>query len=178
MFFTDWTDERVALLKELWPIGSAAWIANEINARTGARFTRNSIISKAHRAKLEKPKDLPSEWQGIGKYSRQAAEGRKNSPPRPRKPRLGYKRHNGTLPPTLIEQTIPPDFLGLTIWEIRDGLCRFPKGDKAPYLFCGQPALEGSSYCAYCHRVTHNYEPVAPRPKQRGSFALIFCGAT
>ena len=44
-----WTDERVALLKQLWGEGkTAAEIAKEL----GEGVTRNAVIGKAHRLKL------------------------------------------------------------------------------------------------------------------------------
>lgn len=51
----DWTPERIALLKKLWPAETAAEIARQI----GHGCTRNAVIGKAHRIKL-KPKSTSS----------------------------------------------------------------------------------------------------------------------
>jgi hypothetical protein len=35
----------------------------------------------------------------------------------------------------------------LTLMQLEPKDCRWPEGDRAPFLFCGLPQLEGSSYC-------------------------------
>lgn len=57
---TPWTPERVAALKALWAMPlDARQIAGRLNAG-GAAFTRNAIISKAHRLCLPMKKPQPS----------------------------------------------------------------------------------------------------------------------
>jgi hypothetical protein len=34
-----------------------------------------------------------------------------------------------------------------TLFDLKRGECRWPIGDRAPYLFCGDPQKEGRSYC-------------------------------
>jgi len=44
---------------------------------------------------------------------------------------------------------LPPE--GLTIYQLRDGSCRWPLGktyDRPPFMYCGCPALLGRPYCA------------------------------
>lgn len=41
----------------------------------------------------------------------------------------------------------------LTIYQLREGDCKFPLAevkDYPPYMFCGKPALLGSSWCKAC----------------------------
>jgi len=52
-----------------------------------------------------------------------------------------------------------PEFLGLSLIELDEHQCRYPQGE-GPFLFCGQPAQEDSSYCSYHHRIC--YFPVTP----------------
>jgi hypothetical protein len=40
-----------------------------------------------------------------------------------------------------------------TLLELEDGDCRYPFGESAPYLFCGDPAQDKSSYCAGHHEI-------------------------
>jgi len=47
----DWTEERVALLKECWAEGLSA---SQIAERLGGGTTRNAVIGKAHRLGLAK----------------------------------------------------------------------------------------------------------------------------
>lgn len=44
-----WTQQKIKILKILWSAGHSA---SEIAHRMGTGFTRNSIIGKAHRLKL------------------------------------------------------------------------------------------------------------------------------
>lgn len=50
-----WTDEAVALLKELW---AQDWSCSEIAARLPGRFSRNAVIGKANRLGLEKRRTI------------------------------------------------------------------------------------------------------------------------
>jgi len=46
------------------------------------------------------------------------------------------------------------------ILDLEDGDCRFPFGESAPYLFCGDPAQEKSSYCPAHHvKCWHRLQP-------------------
>jgi len=40
-----------------------------------------------------------------------------------------------------------------TLLELEGGDCRYPFGDSAPYLFCGDLAQDKSSYCPRHHRM-------------------------
>lgn len=138
-----WTEDRLALLAEIHTLGSNSWIAREINERTGSRFTRNAIIGKRHRLELASP----------------ASQGRCHGAQIKRKkraPRRVYWDRTAREKKPLPLEADPPEFLGLTIFEINKTTCRYPKGDgtaESPFLFCGGPALEGSSYCAHCHAI-------------------------
>ena len=44
-----------------------------------------------------------------------------------------------------------PDILSL-----RRGQCKFCVTDDTPFLFCGEPVREDSSYCAPHHTICHN----------------------
>jgi hypothetical protein len=37
---------------------------------------------------------------------------------------------------------------GIGIFELTDTACRWPSGDRAPYMFCGAPRM--SVDCSYC----------------------------
>jgi hypothetical protein len=43
--------------------------------------------------------------------------------------------------------------LALTIYQLREGDCKFPLakvGEYPPYMFCGHPAILGTSWCKDC----------------------------
>lgn len=44
-----------------------------------------------------------------------------------------------------------PDSRNLEFGELEKNDCRYPVTEDRPFLFCGQPKAEGSSYCAHHH---------------------------
>ena len=135
-----WTEERVALLSELNPLGTSSWMAAEINARTGSSFSRNAVIGKLHRIGLVKA-IVP----GVV---------------RPKRTR-GTSRHlNNVLNRQFVaveQKPKRPDHLGLSLVQLKKDFsqCRYIDGDNetTPYTFCAQPVTEDSSYCGYHHHL-------------------------
>jgi GcrA cell cycle regulator len=140
-----WFEDRVARLKQLWPDHSASQIA-----KLFGNLTRNAIIGKANRLKLQ----------------------RKKQPVRSGRP-LGWRRPMPAQvippPPELPPPIIKLEFLGLTIDELREGECHYPEGEHPPYRFCGQFVQAGSSYCPYHHGITNHQ--IAPRRDQYDDYA-------
>lgn len=125
-----WPAERDAELKKRWGEGaSAAKIAEELG------ITRNAVIGRAHRLKLE------TRGHSVGGRPRSAHK--KVRTPRPAK----------IVVPAVIDEAIPLEqrkhFLDLT-----PRCCRWPVGDTqsgfwgGDLFFCGAVAAEGRSYCA------------------------------
>jgi len=161
-YTTEWTTERLGLLQSISKEGSNSWIAEQINIRTGSTFTRNSIISKKHR-------------EGIGSACGPRQRVGNQVPPKPRKRKAKpinwfiSGSRNPVNPDLLFIKKIeakpqPAEFLGIELWNLKDGHCRYPRGTAAPYLYCGQPTKEDSSYCAYCHSLC--YDRVRTRQSQ------------
>jgi len=156
-----WSDERIKVLKARWAEGlSATQIAQELGG-----VTRNAVIGKIHRLGLSK-RTTGYQWASKGQ-------------PRPKR-KATYTSGYSTLHRIAIKQEksafnevelLTPDFLGITFNELNETTCRFPKGTSAPYLFCGQPVMSGSSYCPHCHRVA--YTGIPERPERKG-FARSF----
>ena len=133
---TPWTTERITKLKEICQHGSMQWVAETLSRETGHKFTRNGIIGKMNRLGLKgqpEPKYRPA--------------------PKP-KPVPMFRPP----PPTRViempqQDTQWPPFLCVSIFELAPEQCRYPEGD--PAMFCGQPQQDGSSYCAFHHRLCH-----------------------
>ncbi len=59
-----------------------------------------------------------------------------------------------------------PPAVGVAFMDLEPGQCRWPLGNlsdrRAPVAdrFCGEPAIEGKSYCPRCHR--RAYRPFQP----------------
>lgn len=143
---TDWTDERIARLKQLYADGeSYSVIADDLGV------TRNAVSGKVDRLGLDPRPDRRRRFSQIGRT-------------KPRKVSFRVRalkaRANDPGIETATVSDAPAKFLGLTILEIEDGKCRYPHGD-GPFLFCAQPVQEGSAYCAGCHPLCYQ-KPTPP----------------
>lgn len=159
-----WTGVRVELLKTLYADGlSASQIAGELGG-----ITRNAVIGKISRLGL------------TGRARVKRIKQARNFLTREEKARNQQDRHtikvlairkahvNGMLKVELVDavepielSVQPPEFLGLTLLQLEDNSCRFPRGDGADITFCGQRALKEQSWCASCARIV--YQPLQPR---------------
>lgn len=145
----NWTDERVARLKELWADGaSAAEIANDL--RCG--ISRSGVIGKAHRL------NLPSHGNSNGgPKGRQAtreksnrAHGNKGAPKAKGIVRRVAARAASELPDDpFVETDDGVDVTGLVgIMHLDAHTCRWPvRGEGSQRGFCGDHPVEGKPYC-------------------------------
>lgn len=135
----NWTDEKVAQLKELWPQGlSCSQIARAIGG-----VSRNAVIGKINRLGLNG-----------------TAGARPKKVRQPRAPRAERRNIMVELEPLCA--TIPVDAGGhpeplrledgalATVMTVTSQMCRWPHGDprSADFYFCGCAPLKGSPYCA------------------------------
>lgn len=130
-----WNDQQVEELRNGWEVMSASQLAAKIGT------TRSAIIGKAHR---------------IGLKAKAKAGGQKTMRPAPRvrhlptvsRNRLAIMSLEEVFPPLIDEAPALIENGGrVTLEALRPHHCRFPIGDKAPYLFCGNDIVKGS-YCA------------------------------
>ena len=127
-------------LIELHALGGAdhltmGQIAEKLSAEFKVELTKNSVIGRSHRLKLELRDNVP--------FVR-----RKATP----MPKRKYHRVDAPIPPVVAA----PRHEGLiTIYQLRDGVdCKWPIGD--PALFCGKQQLDGRPYCIEHVRVAYN----------------------
>lgn len=111
---------------------TAAEIAPQINREFKTGYSRNAVIGRLHRLGLTTltigngPKKIraPREYQ-----------------PRPRRaitPKFS--------PEEVILRCVEIVPRNLSLIELEPNDCRYPYGD-GPFMFCGHPKMEGSSYC-------------------------------
>jgi len=139
-----WSPERVAQLRNF--IG-AGLTCSQIAAEIGV--SRNAVIGKIHRL-------------GLGPGRPRAAPGRP-CPPRTRPPRLTSQRHLLRLiaaeaPLAAADRAFETGAVDsaqrCSLLELGLGQCRWPlndtggKADGAEFVFCGNSAVAGFSYCA------------------------------
>ena len=128
-----WTPEREEKLRELWKKGhSGSQIANMLGDTT-----RNAVIGKAHRLKLEA--------RSISKKSTSKPNTEKNTAPEIKNQKLGRKaKFKALLLDKNFESENPTKLENLT-----EDHCRWPLGEKMEpaTLFCGRKSMEKFPYC-------------------------------
>jgi GcrA cell cycle regulator len=148
---TNWTDEHSEALRKFLANGmSYSEIAEAINAKFNAAYSRNATIGRAKRMGLAGPdrlKDLPTYRPGL--------------PPEPGTAQLHRPRErheSGFMRPkpvfeivdTVKLRSVEIDPRHLSLLELERGDCRFPYGgdeEGEAITFCGHPRRRGSSYC-------------------------------
>ncbi len=140
---TGWTDEREAILTELWAKGLSC---SQIAKALGGGVTRNAVIGKRIRMKI--PDRVTPSAPPKAAY-------RKPAPPAVKKVHLGTgNRDNGVAPsfaatplpkPRLVQTDAEPR----TLVNLTSRCCRWPvSGDGADTLFCAAVVDGEGPYCA------------------------------
>ncbi len=162
----DWSPEQVNELTRLWGEGLTT---AEIGARLG--LTKNQVIGKAHRLDLSKRaypiKRIPfaqmTASQKLKSLRRRQWLARKRGelPPAPPKPKAAkvVKLH------TRKERRVKVMFENRPLSKTQT--CQHIAGDpKVDPAKCGQPAVEGKSYCPdHCAACYVVYQPTASERK-------------
>ncbi len=127
-----WTPERESKLKELWKKGHTA---SEIASLLG-ETTRNAVIGKAHRLKLQA--------RAISKKSSTVAKTENNNT-NVKSQKMGRKaKFKALLLDKNFEQENPKK-----LEELTDETCRWPIGHpyEKNFYFCGRKPMEKFPYC-------------------------------
>lgn len=142
-----WTDENTELLRELWREGLSA---SEVAKRIGG-VTRNAVIGKAHRLKLDVHLMAPATVRN----ERPAAPKRISSNKGNRHIKLNKSVNPHFVAEEQPESVPAPRSLELTLLELESHNCRWPAGINAPFTFCGHRVDDGEVYCTYHCRVAY-----------------------
>jgi GcrA cell cycle regulator len=156
---TDWTEDRVELLKKLWADGcTCSQIRNELGGTS-----RNAVIGKVRRLNLARRGTPPNP---------SASSTRKPRKPKSQPSRVGVTIF-GRSPPLKPSDYVPlvpepdPKVIPLdqrcTILDLTSTTCRWPIGvpGKPDFFFCGGKPHEGLPYCGYHSRIA--YQPARAR---------------
>ena len=128
-----WTPEREEKLKELWKKGHTA---SQIAGLLGDT-TRNAVIGKAHRLKLQA--------RAVSKKSSTKISTESNNTPEVKTQKLGRKaKFKALLLDKNFEQENPKK-----LEELTDENCRWPIGHpyEENFYFCGRKPMEKFPYC-------------------------------
>ena len=108
-------------------------------------FTRNSCCGMGYRMGVSSGLKCPE------RPRKPAAERKPRKPrPKPAPQPLSADRPRAAV-------SLPPHFpplrcadvepRNITLFELTNETCRYPNGDRAPFLFCGNPVWTGCVYC-------------------------------
>jgi GcrA cell cycle regulator len=148
---TNWATEHSDALREYLAKGmSYSEIADAINARFKAAYSRNAAIGRAKRMGLAGPdrrKDLPKHWPTPPKVQQpQPRKLREHYAPEFMRPMPIFERAE-----TVKLRCVEIDSRRLSLTDLERDDCRYPYGgdeEGEAITFCGHPRRQGSSYCA------------------------------
>ena len=128
-----WTPEREEKLKSLWKKGHSG---SQIAAILG-NTTRNAVIGKAHRLKLE--------TRSVSRKSTQKINTEKYKTTEVKNQKLGRKARFKAL---LLDKSFEPEN-PTKLEDLTDNHCRWPLGEKMEpaSFFCGRKSMEKFPYC-------------------------------
>ena len=140
-----WTDDRVAMLRELWTKGLSA---SQIAVQLGG-VSRNAVIGKAHRLGLES-RPSPIRGGGSGSRSRRNRAISRALEARALRGTMANEENGGEpVEPDhgerITHQPLAPP--ARPVSDVKD--CLWPIGDPADdsFGFCGQDTSPGRPYC-------------------------------
>src|SRR3974390_1172082 len=135
-----WDEAAVAKLKELHEQGlSQGKIAAELGV------TRNTIAGKCFR---------------LGMFFNTAQPKRKRARARSDNDSFRLSKHFRTSPLPPISGN-PEQMVNCRLMELQPRSCRFPLGDRVPYLFCGNRTEHWEhSYCLHHMRIVYKAQPM------------------
>jgi GcrA cell cycle regulator len=152
-----WTEERVELLKTLWSEGKSA---SEIAAILKGGLTRNGVLGKIHRLKLDKRVTVSIRAEtatggngSAGKHRGIVDAARKaRTKGQPKAAAISHRMTMGELKPPKplpIPKDLPEISARRRLIDLGAHECRYCTGDPltADHSFCGRPVKAGTSWC-------------------------------
>ena len=129
-----WTPEREEKLKQPWKKGHSG---SQIARMLGDGATRNSVLGKAFRLKLEA--------RAVSKKSTPKANTEKDNSTEIKPQKLGRKAKFKAL---LLSKDFPPE-QPTKLEDLTQDTCRYPLGEKLEpaKFFCGRKPIDSYPYC-------------------------------
>jgi GcrA cell cycle regulator len=166
-----WTNERVALLKQLWADGlSASQIATRLRD-----VSRSAVIGKVHRLGLAARATTPRvrtvrPRSNIALFPARSpqAQHRAFTNPAPKPAPQPQERKAATIIPlrALPDLDEPAPEGRLKLLDLKDGMCHWPIGDPKEdgFHFCGRRRSLATPYCE--HHAAIAYNPAARKRRR------------
>jgi len=164
---TPWSESDIADLKRMWDAGDTG--------RTIAEYigvSRSAVLGQVHRLGLKRAPDVNRRNRTLAvvarnKLPKQAIKRAARPPQQPVSlaPAMKMAPLPAPRPKPLRIRPMGP----VTLFELREGDCRWPTWKDgritpmAEKIYCGQPALEGQSWCkAHCAVVYQPRDKIHP----------------
>jgi GcrA cell cycle regulator len=172
-----WTDERVALLRELWAAGATA---NTIGAQLGG-ISRSAVLGKVFRLRLRASTAAPSKARkgnGVspdGARTQPASEMSAAPSASPALARSPARRRRGKRDQQSESLRAEVKARRRSLLGLTNDCCRWPQGNpgSARFFFCGAPGANLERGIPYCTRHMRRAYLVPPsmiqRPKPEGA---------
>lgn len=171
---SNWTDERVAILKRLWMEGLSA---TKIAQRLG-HTSRNAVIGKVHR--LDMPMRATSQRFSrfeVASSRRKASRSRETlNKMTPVKSSAMFGQAKGPrliVEPIPVETDKPEKLVSLAEWP--DANCKWPYSTEKSIAFgCTCKRADGLPYCAgHAARAYTAPQPITMKPRANGLVRMI-----
>src|SRR5215210_3727159 len=152
----NWTEKRLKCLKLLHKEGFSA---NVIAGKLGPAFTKSIVLRKLHQ--LEEERLARAKAIAARKAKASGLKRASKAIDAPRKVTRGASavvQPVSAAPIRFVASTpLPPKpatLQGITLFDLRQGHCRWPLGDDRPArLFCGAPSVGTTSWCEHHQRI-------------------------
>jgi GcrA cell cycle regulator len=172
-----WTKERISLLIDLWTSGkSASVVAKEIGC-----ISRNAVIGKIHRLGIANRINVKKITQKT-KLKKENSEKTVKTPSKNTHNNLNMSSFDNTFDKqsgrrnknTLLKKqpsqrlnsrriifshnpNAPDEFKKLSLFELKEGTCRWPSGDpkSKEFHFCGCQTHNNAPYCDYHAKIAY-----------------------
>tara|TARA_X000000368_G_C23040184_1_gene716500 strand:+ start:1762 stop:2265 length:504 start_codon:yes stop_codon:yes gene_type:complete len=143
-----WNDEKIEKLKSLWSEGHTASQIAEMLGDT----TRNAVIGKAHRLKLEAR--APSRQTSTASTNKQDT--------RPAKKAQQPMSRKSKFMSILLDKNFEPE-KPTQLEELTESTCKWPIGhpDEKNFYFCGRKPIDSFPYCKL--HVLYAFQPKNPK---------------
>lgn len=150
MTYVDWTDEKVAQLKQMWTVDRtpASEIAKIFHT------TKNAILGKLNRLKLDSTGPVARRAQERAERLAAAAEKR-----RVRHAAALLRAQSRPTPPSMPKPSVVSPFPIGPVRDFVDGGCKWIDGDPGAdpkWRTCGHPVNLESAYCPHHHSRAYN----------------------
>jgi GcrA cell cycle regulator len=174
---TGWTDERKTALPGLVGQGLSG---SQIAALLGGGLSRNAVISRIHRKGIAAPA-RPRATSAAARKHRATVD----APKRPKvygnpqkRVESAQRRLQAFAKPAPEPKPMPVDVpepvsLGLTLLQLETSNCKWPTGNRMPFLFCGHARFGETPYCQH-HALRAGGQPLSNRQKRLEGLAVVF----